>query len=145
VFFEAASLISSIERISAWAESFDLVQQEDVALMARQFSQGAFKRKPKRGMPRQPREARDAVRHFLAVGRPRLVTSFLRKRATARVIAGVHQECESPGNVSFDDCPRKLAMLRCTFRKVLLYGVFGICRAARMLRARFFMRAPCKE
>jgi len=121
------------------AESFDLVEQEDVALMARQFSQGAFKRKPKRGM--RDSGARLGTRCGIL---PLMVivggNFFFPQAATTRVIAGVHQNAKV--QVTKLDCPRKLAMLRCTFRKVFLHGVFGICRAAQNVARKILHARP---
>src|SRR6267378_8481762 len=79
------------------AESFDLVEQEDVALMARQFSQGAFKRKPKRGMrdSRARLGTRCGILPLLIVLRGNF---FFPQTAAPRVIAGVHQNAKGPGN-----------------------------------------------
>src|SRR5271154_799008 len=46
--------------------------------------------------------------------------------------------------VTKEDCPRKLAMLRCTFRNVSCTASSASFCVPSRLRARFFMRAPCK-
>src|SRR5882757_10514622 len=124
------------------AESFDLVQQEDVALMARQFSQGAFKRKPKRGM----RDSRARLGTRCGIFSLWVVLGcnfFLAQAATARVIAGVHQDAKGPGNEA--RLPAKTGNAALHFQESLLYGVFGICRAAQNVACKILHARPMQR
>src|SRR6267142_5937856 len=109
------------------AEPFNLVEQEDVALMARQFSQGAFKRKPKRGMSDSGARlgTRCGILSLLIVLRGNF---FFPQAATACVVACVHQNAKGPGNEA--RLPAKTRDAALHFQESFLHGVFGICRAA---------------
>src|SRR5882757_10289526 len=121
------------------AESFDLVEQEDVALMARQLSQGAFKRKPKRGMSdsRARLGTRCGILPLLIVLRGNF---FFSQAATACVVARIHQDAEGPGNEA--RLPAKTGDAALHLQKGFLYGVFGICRAAQNVARKILHARP---
>src|SRR6266853_6954800 len=53
---------------------------------------------------------------------------FLAQSATARVIAGVHQDAEGPGNET--RLSAKAGDTALHFQEGFLHGIFGICSAA---------------
>src|SRR5258708_40121081 len=109
------------------AEPFNLVEQEDVALMARQFSQGAFQRKPKCGMSDSGARlgTRCGILPLLIVLRGNF---FFPQAATARVVAGLHQDAEGPGNEA--RLPAETGGAALHFEERFLHGGFGIWTAS---------------
>jgi len=92
VFLEAVSVIASMPAISAVPESFDFVEQENIALMGGKGVSSA-----RRG----PYAARDENRArgapYGEAVRPRLHSRgpFRRRRLAAQIVAGVDQDPET--------------------------------------------------
>src|SRR5882762_8985021 len=121
------------------SESFDLVEQEDVALMARQFSQGAFQRKPKCGMSDSGARlgTRCGILSLWVVFRGNF---FFSQAATACVVACVHQDAKGPGNEA--RLPAKTRDAALYLQESFLHGVFGICRAAQNVARKILHARP---
>src|SRR5713226_2407193 len=121
------------------AETFDFVKQENIALMAGQLGEGAFKRQPQRGMSdrRTWLRARRGIIALLLVVRGDF---FLPQPAASRVVAGVHQDAEGPGHKT--RLAPKTGDAALNLQESLLHSVFRVRGAAKDVTGKILHARP---
>src|SRR5258708_38315862 len=106
------------------AETFDLIQEKNIALVLRKLGERALQRHAKRGMG--PRRAGLMTRRFLGIV---VRDFFLAQPAAPRVVAGVEQDPVGPGDET--RLPAKGGDAALHFQEYLLHGIFGVAGIAK--------------